>query len=420
MAVAVSLLALPAAAEAVTASVSGHALSLVGGPENNDVGIGVAGEPHSVYVTDTAGVTAGAGCDAESTTSAFCGDSNTTALGADLGEGDDRIAGIRGGFYVAWPVLRSITVSGGAGNDTLGPDNLVAAPWGIDAGIGDDIVTGSDETDIIDAGEGDDTVNARIGEDKVAGGPGDDDLDGYTGDDELDGEGGADKVDGDDGSDKLVGGPGTDQLQGDGTSSQNAGDDTIDAVDGQKDTVSCGFGTDVVDADAVDVVGGSIDCEQVNRHAAGGGKTPKPKAKPFKAHCKQKHGRRVCKQPAPLRGRTYKGKTSQGAKLTTGVGGAGGKFLVFKLKRLTFTCGDGETVEESGVSVGAGDRAKVGRRGTANVEIDYDPGDGFSGEVVYVAAAFDGKRAAGFVVGNTKVEGHGACTSGKVRWSAKA
>jgi Ca2+-binding RTX toxin-like protein len=413
-----ALLAVPASASAVTASVSGSRLSLGGGPEDNQVQLGVAGDPHSVHVTDTAGVVAGAGCDAETPTSAFCGDSATTELAADLGEGTNSIDGIQGGFFVTWPTLKSIAVIAGSGSDTIGPDNLVGAPWTIDAGAGDDTIEGSGESDTIGGGPGDDTINARIGEDKVLGGTGDDDIDGYTGDDQLFGEEGSDKVDGDDGSDKLDGGPGTDLLQGDGTSSQNAGDDTIDAVDGERDTVSCGFGTDVVDADKIDVVGNSVDCEQVSRSAGeGGGRTAKPKPKPFRPHCKTKHGHRRCKQPAPLKGKTYKGRTSKGAKVTTGVKGG---YWVFKAAKLTYRCADGETFDETSVDIAAADHQKVGRKGTVATEIDYDPGDGFSNEVIYVVAAFDGRKAAGALAGNVTIEGHGNCTSGKVSWTAKA
>ena len=409
-----ALLALPAGAGAVTASVSGERLMLSGGPEDNDVKIRIAGEPHSVSVTDTAGVTAGAGCDAESPTSALCGDSSTTALVAGLGDGTNSFAGNSGASR--WPHLTSIGVVGGAGKDTIGPDTLDGAPWTVDGGAGDDTITASNENDTLGGGEGNDDINGEPGNDNLFGGPGDDTLFGNTGADKLYGEEGSDKLDGSDGGDLVDGGPGTDQLQGDG-SDQSSGDDTLDAVDGEKDTVSCGFGTDIANVDSIDVVGGSSDCEQVNTAAAGGNKTPKPKPKPFKAHCKRKGGHRVCKQPAPLKGRTYKGRSSQGSKVTAG---ARGRFLVFKAARYTYKCADGAKLDGIGLSIAAGDHYTIGTKGTASAAVHFDPSDGFSGEVVYVVAAFDGRKAAGAIVGNAQVAGHGACTTGRVSWTAKA
>ncbi len=61
----------------------------------------------------------------------------------------------------------------------------------------------------------------------------------------------------------VRGGAGTDDLLG------NEGDDTIDARDGEIDTVQCGNGNDTVLADAADTVAG--DCENVDR---GGGTPP--------------------------------------------------------------------------------------------------------------------------------------------------
>jgi hypothetical protein len=57
------------------------------------------------------------------------------------------------------------------------------------------------------------------------------------------------------------------------------GNDTIYAQDGEVDTISCGWGTDTVYADAADVVDG--DCENVTRNgAAPGPQKPTTPAKP--------------------------------------------------------------------------------------------------------------------------------------------
>jgi Ca2+-binding RTX toxin-like protein len=123
-----------------------------------------------------------------------------------------------------------------------------------------------DEPSEIDAGGGDDTLKASDGADRLDGGPGNDDIDGGFGDD------------------TIVGGPGQDTISGDLRGGDCGplwcklpfGNDTIDARDGERDSVSCGVGEDTVLADAVDVVAG--DCEHVTRAGApaGGGGSPTP------------------------------------------------------------------------------------------------------------------------------------------------
>ena len=114
----------------------------------------------------------------------------------------------------------------------------------------------------------------------LSGGAGDDFLKTSDGADTLDGGAGADVVDGGYNDDTIVGGPGRDTLAGDHPTGEcgiywcklPAGNDTIDARDGERDSVTCGFGTDAVKADAVDVVAG--DCEQVDR-----ARRPRPEAR---------------------------------------------------------------------------------------------------------------------------------------------
>jgi hypothetical protein len=76
--------------------------------------------------------------------------------------------------------------------------------------------------------------------------------------DRLDGLGGADRIFGRGGPDVLVGGPGADLLDG------GPGADRIAAeYDGSRDTIRCGGGSDVVNADPLDRV--ATDCELVSR-----------------------------------------------------------------------------------------------------------------------------------------------------------
>jgi len=73
----------------------------------------------------------------------------------------------------------------------------------------------------------------------------------------LYGETGDDGILGDNGADRLHGGAGEDYLNGE------EGDDRVFAVDGDKDDILCGSGTDTVEADAIDEVANG--CENVTR-----------------------------------------------------------------------------------------------------------------------------------------------------------
>ena len=111
----------------------------------------------------------------------------------------------------------------------------------------------------------------------VNGGGGPDKLVGHDYVETIDGGPGDDVIEGGLNDDTLTGGPGEDRILGD--SSQNTcnflacrypfGNDTINARDGEKDSIDCGVGEDKAIVDPVDVVSG---CETVE----GGGPGPKP------------------------------------------------------------------------------------------------------------------------------------------------
>jgi Ca2+-binding RTX toxin-like protein len=111
----------------------------------------------------------------------------------------------------------------------------------------------------------------------ISGGAGNDTLRASDGPDTLDGGPGNDNVDGGFGDDTIVGGPGRDSLAGDRRGGDCGpvwcklpfGNDTIDARDGEQDSVSCGFGEDTVYADAIDIV--ASDCEHVTRGGVAAG-----------------------------------------------------------------------------------------------------------------------------------------------------
>jgi hypothetical protein len=109
------------------------------------------------------------------------------------------------------------------------------------------------------------------GSSSLDGAGGDDFLKASDGRDRLDGGTGADTLDGGFGDDTIVGGPGPDLITGDRASGECGiyycklphGNDTIDARDGERDSVNCGVGADTVHADAIDTV--APDCETVDR-----------------------------------------------------------------------------------------------------------------------------------------------------------
>src|SRR6185295_8778534 len=98
--------------------------------------------------------------------------------------------------------------------------------------------------------------------------------------DTIDGGAGDDNLNGGNGGDTITGGPGKDTIVGDataggcyvigylGTCKSPWGNDTINAVDGEVDSVDCGPGQDTANVDAIDVV---TNCEVVNKGGAASG-----------------------------------------------------------------------------------------------------------------------------------------------------
>jgi hypothetical protein len=91
----------------------------------------------------------------------------------------------------------------------------------------------------------------------VTAGDGDfDEVRGYNGDDSLDGGSGVDELRGYGGRDRLIGGPGEDQLFAGGHA------DVIEAADGERDQVVCGWGEDTAIVDQFDDY--DKDCEHAS------------------------------------------------------------------------------------------------------------------------------------------------------------
>lgn len=84
--------------------------------------------------------------------------------------------------------------------------------------------------------------------DEIQGLGGDDQINGRAGNDRLEGGKNKDVIFGGRGNDALIGGPNDDKLAG------ALGDDRFFAVDGTRDVISCGLGTDTVRADQFDAL----------------------------------------------------------------------------------------------------------------------------------------------------------------------
>ncbi len=127
------------------------------------------------------------------------------------GDGDDRVVMQQpmGAYVDAGAGNDSVT--GGPGNDTItggaGKDSL-------DGGAGDDRVNGSGGHDLVIGGDGNDRLYGGDGNDILVGGGGVDRMWGGTGDDLLSGGAGSDKMYGEDGNDSLYGGTQNDLLNG--------------------------------------------------------------------------------------------------------------------------------------------------------------------------------------------------------------
>jgi hypothetical protein len=94
------------------------------------------------------------------------------------------------------------------------------------------------------------------GNDRLVGGKGEDALFGGAGNDNVVGGSGSDLLSGGTGGDVIVGGPGRNRYDG------GLGSDSINAANGVRELVDCGFGRDYVKADPRDRLSG---CEKVKR-----------------------------------------------------------------------------------------------------------------------------------------------------------
>ena len=190
----------------------------------------------------------------------------------DGGPGFDRIEGDYSSRFSDTDPPVAITFGGGADDGRPGEGDDLRSVEKVWLNVGGSFTgtEGADEFRLSQVGTPS-TMNGLGGDDRLRSGDGADRLDGGAGND---------SVDGGFGDDELIGGPGRDTISGDLAGGDCGplwcrypyGNDTIQARDGEVDSITCGAGTDTVNADAQDVV--APDCENVTRSGSGAGPTP--------------------------------------------------------------------------------------------------------------------------------------------------
>jgi len=208
-------------------------------------------------------------------------------------------------------------------------DNVTAVEW-IHLNTPATLSAGADPVDF-------EVFNASTAPSRLTGSPAADRLRSYDAADSIVAGGGDDWIEAGYGDDTIVGGPGKDTINADaGSGACNflvcrlpQGNDTIDARDGEADSVECGPGNDAATVDAVDTVS---NCETVSVAVAAGGpgasvakcvvpkvkrgeKLPAVRAKLRRADC----GAKVVRVRSQVkRGRVVKLSPAAGKKLKAG------------------------------------------------------------------------------------------------------
>ncbi|GAA6187460.1 Hint domain-containing protein [Litorivita sp. NS0012-18] len=245
---------------------SGAGDDVVHADAGDDSVVGGAGDDTVYGGAGSDTITGGAGADV-----LYGGDDSDTFVINGAGLGDDTIVGGEGGATnvdtidlsgMTGPVTivfngdKSGLISDGTSTISFSeieylilPDDadmvdMVGDSTGItvEAGNGDDVITGGSGNDSVLGGDGADSLTGNDGGDTLSGGAGSDTLDGGTGDDSLTGGAGADTLIGGAGSDTLSGGGGGDVIMGgtDADSMYGAGGSDTFAIEDS-------FGDDYID-----------------------------------------------------------------------------------------------------------------------------------------------------------------------------
>jgi hypothetical protein len=240
----------------------GGSETIAGGPGNDSVN-GRGGADHVDGGSGDDKVRGGPGADivlGGEGTDTLSGDDDAT-VSADVLDGGPGLDTLEGEWSTVGREGRgpvSVTLGGGAddgfageGDDVRDLERVSSVSGGSYTGTdaGEELLVGN-EPATVDGRGGDDRIISSYSADTLRGGAGDDEIRGYGGDD------------------RIEGGPGADTLAGDTvgqtcnalTCSIYSGNDTIDARDGERDSIDCGLGTDRLVADPVDV---HTNCEDV-------------------------------------------------------------------------------------------------------------------------------------------------------------
>ena len=185
-----------------------------------------------------------------------------------------------GGEVVTCSMPTAVRVELGAGDDDANVSDGIPVPVTLGGGPGADWLNASAEGSVLDGGPGEDKLVGGAGDDVLRGGDDNDTIEGKDGSDRIDAGAGDDLISPDGyehaNADVVDGGPGRDTISGDLAGGDCGplwckypyGNDTIEARDGEVDSITCGAGTDTVNADPQDVV--APDCENVRRGSAAG------------------------------------------------------------------------------------------------------------------------------------------------------
>ncbi len=166
----------------------------------------------------------------------------------------------------------SVTLGGGADDGRPGENDEVRGVEKLIFNIAG-TYTGTDADETLE-------MHQILGSVTLDGRGGADTLIGADGADRIDGGSGADTIDAGFGDDVITPGPGRDSVSADRRGGDCGpywckypyGNDTVNAADGEVDSIDCGAGTDAVVADPADVV--APNCETVERTAAAQGGGP--------------------------------------------------------------------------------------------------------------------------------------------------
>lgn len=178
-------------------------------------------------------------------------------LTVNAGNGDNRITGGAGNDTIFAGKGNNV-IDGGAGNDRITAGNGHNV---INGGDGNDVIKVRNGNNSISGGAGDDIINAGTGNNEIHGNDGDDIIRTAGGDSKLYGEGGNDYIEGGAGNDVIYGGDGNDVIYGLGGNDSiygGGGNDYIDGGSGDdriyggagKDILSGGRGKDVISGGA--------------------------------------------------------------------------------------------------------------------------------------------------------------------------